>query len=135
MRRDTGGKPPLFQVLSERYGTGTPDRRVFVYAAGGYYYPGKNVEALKREMLGYIDRGYSVVKMKIGGASGASLKEDLERIEAVLQVLPKQNKLAVDANGRFDLPTAIAYGEALAAMTSSGTKNPATHWTTSYRRT
>ena len=103
---------PLFQLLSERYGTGTPNRRIFVYAAGGYYYPGKNVEALKREMLGYIDRGYSVVKMKIGGAS---IKDDLERIEAVLKILPKENKLAVDANGRFDLPTAIEYGEALAA--------------------
>jgi L-alanine-DL-glutamate epimerase-like enolase superfamily enzyme len=83
-----------------------------VYAAGGYYYPGKNVEALKREMLGYIDRGYSVVKMKIGGAS---MKDDLERIEAVLKILPKESKLAVDANGRFDLPTAIAYGEAFSA--------------------
>ena len=105
-------RKPLFQLLSERYGTGTPNRRIFVYAAGGYYYPGKNLEALKREMLGYIDRGYSVVKMKIGGAS---IKDDLERIEAVLKILPKENKLAVDANGRFDLPTAIAYGEALAA--------------------
>src|SRR5215203_2941018 len=53
-------RKPLFQLLSERYGTGAPNRRIFVYAAGGYYYPGKNVEALKREMLGYIDRGYSV---------------------------------------------------------------------------
>src|SRR5437016_5965432 len=32
---------PLFQLLSERYGTGTPNPRIFVYAAGGYYYPGK----------------------------------------------------------------------------------------------
>src|SRR5262245_43786697 len=33
---------PLFQLLAERYGSGKPDRRVFVYAAGGYYYPGKD---------------------------------------------------------------------------------------------
>src|SRR6202453_3466277 len=32
---------PLFQLLAERYGDGKPNRRVFVYAAGGYYYPGK----------------------------------------------------------------------------------------------
>src|SRR6202020_1726317 len=32
---------PLFQLLAERYGNGTPDREVFVYAAGGYYYPGQ----------------------------------------------------------------------------------------------
>ena len=35
---------PLFQLLAERYGNGRPERRVFVYAAGGYYYPGKNLD-------------------------------------------------------------------------------------------
>jgi L-alanine-DL-glutamate epimerase-like enolase superfamily enzyme len=101
---------PLFQFLSEKYGDGKPNRRVFVYAAGGYYYPGKNLDALKREMMGYTDRGYTVVKMKIGGAP---LEEDIQRIEAVLSVLKKGQRLAVDANGRFDLPTAIAYGKAI----------------------
>ena len=32
---------PLFRLLAERYG-GEADPRVFVYAAGGYYYPGKD---------------------------------------------------------------------------------------------
>jgi D(-)-tartrate dehydratase len=32
---------------------------VFVYAAGGYYYPGKDLEALQDEMRGYLDRGYT----------------------------------------------------------------------------
>src|SRR4051794_15948553 len=31
---------PLLQLLAERYGDGTPKRKVFVYAAGGYYWPG-----------------------------------------------------------------------------------------------
>jgi L-alanine-DL-glutamate epimerase-like enolase superfamily enzyme len=101
---------PLFQLLAERYGSGTPERKVFVYAAGGYYYPGKDLEKLKDEMRSYLDRGYSVVKMKIGGAS---LQDDLTRIDAVLSVLQDGQKLAVDANGRFDLDTAIAYAKAL----------------------
>lgn len=101
---------PLFQLLAERYGNGTPDRKVFVYAAGGYYYPGKDLEKLKDEMRSYLARGYSVVKMKIGGAS---LADDLARIDAVLSVLQDGQKLAVDANGRFDLDTAIAYAKAL----------------------
>jgi L-alanine-DL-glutamate epimerase-like enolase superfamily enzyme len=101
---------PLFQILAERYGKGSPNRRVFVYAAGGYYYPGKNYDGLKDEMRSYIDRGYSVVKMKIGGAS---LDEDLRRINAVLSILHGGQKLCVDANGRFDLDTAIAYAKAL----------------------
>ena len=62
-------------------------------------------------MLSYLGRGYSVVKMKIGGAS---LGEDCERIEAVLKLLQPGQQLAVDANGRFDQATAIAYGKAMA---------------------
>jgi L-alanine-DL-glutamate epimerase-like enolase superfamily enzyme len=100
----------LFALLAERYGDGRPNRRVFVYAAGGYYYPGKNYDGLQDEMRGYIDRGYTVVKMKIGGAS---LEEDLRRIEAVLGILQNGQRLCVDANGRFDLDTAVAYAKAL----------------------
>lgn len=103
---------PLYQLLAERYGTGTPDRKVFVYAAGGYYYPGKDDAKLTAEMRSYLDRGYSVVKMKIGGAS---LADDCRRIEAVLGMLAPGQQLAVDANGRFDLKTAVAYAKALSA--------------------
>ena len=67
---------PLFRLLAERYGEGTPNRRVFVYAAGGYYYPGKGLDELAHEMTGYLERGYTVVKMKIGSAS---LAEDCAR--------------------------------------------------------
>jgi L-alanine-DL-glutamate epimerase-like enolase superfamily enzyme len=84
--------------------------RVFVYAAGGYYYPGKDDNALRAEMRGYIDRGYNVVKMKIGGES---LSIDRRRIESVLKEIDGDARLAVDANGRFDTLTAIEYAKAL----------------------
>jgi L-alanine-DL-glutamate epimerase-like enolase superfamily enzyme len=100
---------PLFRLLAERHGT-EADPRVFVYAAGGYYYPGKNLEALRAEMRGYLDRGYTVVKMKIGGAD---IADDRRRIEAVLAEIGSHAQLAVDANGRFDLETAIAYAKML----------------------
>ncbi len=100
---------PLFRLLAERYG-GQADPRVFVYAAGGYYYPGKDLDALRSEMRSYVDRGYTVVKMKIGGAP---VDEDRRRIEAVLAAIGSQAQLAVDANGRFDLETAIAYAHML----------------------
>ena len=102
---------PLYKLLGDRYRAGEVDTKVFVYAAGGYYYPGKDLAALQHEMSGYLDLGYSVVKMKIGGAP---LSEDLRRIEAVLKILKTPDQLAVDANGRFDLETAIAYAQALA---------------------
>jgi L-alanine-DL-glutamate epimerase-like enolase superfamily enzyme len=102
---------PLYRLLADRYRGGVVDENVFVYAAGGYYYPGKDLSVLQNEMLSYLAMGYSVVKMKIGGAP---LAEDLLRIEAVLKILKKPDQLAVDANGRFDEKTAIAYAKALA---------------------
>jgi len=102
---------PLHELLARRFGDGAANPRVFVYAAGGYYYPGKDLDGLRREMTGYLERGYTVVKMKIGGAS---LAEDCARIEAVLKLLGPGRHLAVDANGRFDLDTAVEYARALA---------------------
>ena len=100
---------PLFRLLAEQKGR-EANPRVFVYAAGGYYYPGKDNSALQAEMRGYLNRGYNVVKMKIGGAS---IDEDRGRIEAVLKEIGSQARLAVDANGRFDRTTAVAYAHAL----------------------
>ncbi len=101
---------PLFQLLAQRYRQGEADPAVYVYAAGGYYYPGKDLAALRDEMRHYLDLGYTTVKLKIGGAS---LDEDMRRIEAVLDVVRDGRRLAVDANGRFDLKTALAYADAL----------------------
>ena len=100
---------PLFRLLAQLHGV-TANPKVFVYAAGGYYYPGKGLEALRAEMRSYLHRGYTVVKMKIGGAS---IEEDRSRIQAVLQEIGHDASLAVDANGRFDLDTAIAYAKML----------------------
>jgi len=102
---------PLYRHLADTEGDGTVDDAVFVYAAGGYYYPGKDNSALQEEMRRYRGMGYEVVKMKIGGAP---LEEDIARIESVLEVVGDGRYLAVDANGRFDLETAIAYAEAMA---------------------
>src|SRR3954465_10322173 len=101
---------PLYRLLGERYRGGEIDDRVFVYAAGGYYYPEKGLKGLQDEFKSYLDRGYTVCKMKIGGAS---LDEDLRRLEAAIEVVGSPARVAVDANGRFDLDTAIAYAKAL----------------------
>src|SRR5690242_7443241 len=56
---------PLFRLLADWYRGGIADNEVFVYAAGGYYYPGKDLNGLREEMARYLDLGYSVVKIKI----------------------------------------------------------------------
>ena len=100
---------PLYQLIADRWRGGVVDKEIFVYAAGGYYYPGKGLTELQSEMQSYLDRGYRVCKMKIGNG----LEEDIPRIEAALEVVGDGQNLAVDANGRFDVETAIAYAEAL----------------------
>lgn len=102
---------PLYRWISDHYGDGQPDEDVFVYAAGGYYAPGKTDADLQDEMRRFLDSGYEVVKMKIGGTD---LADDLRRIEAVIDVLGGDgSRLAVDVNGKFDLHTALEYGRAI----------------------
>ena len=101
---------PLWRLLAQRYNRGDVNPDVFVYAAGGYYQPGKDLQALRDEMQGYLDLGFSVVKMKIGGAD---IDEDQRRIEAVLDIVGDGARLAVDANGRFELAEALAFGAML----------------------
>jgi D(-)-tartrate dehydratase len=84
---------PLWRLLAERYNKGEADQAAWVYAAGGYYYPDKDISALQDETKRYLDLGYSCVKMKIGG---------------------KGENLCVDVNGRYDLDEAIACGDAIA---------------------
>ncbi|MBX6743804.1 MAG: mandelate racemase, partial [Acetobacteraceae bacterium] len=109
---------PLWRLLAERFRQGQADETAWVYAAGGYYYPGKGVDQLVEEMQRYLDMGYSVVKMKIGGAPGTPIKDalklDVARIEAVLKLLGGDGtRLCVDVNGRFGLHAALAYAAAL----------------------
>jgi L-alanine-DL-glutamate epimerase-like enolase superfamily enzyme len=101
---------PLFRLLAERHGR-EANPEVFVYAAGGYYYPGKGLDALCSEMRSYVDRGYTVVKMKIGGES---IVDDERRLDAVLRAVGSDAQVAVDANGRFTLDRALAYAGMLA---------------------
>ncbi len=99
---------PLWHLL----GGEEAESRVFVYAAGGYYDAEKGIPGLVDEVRGYLDQGYTWAKIKIGGAS---LDEDTRRIEAVLDLLGGDGgRLAVDANGCFDLETALKYSAAMA---------------------
>src|SRR5215470_8003785 len=47
-------RKPLYQLLADRHGDGNVDETVFVYAAGGYYYPGKDYRKLQDEMRSYL---------------------------------------------------------------------------------
>ena len=99
---------PLWRYLSENFNGGKSKKNVFVYAAGGYYQPGKQEEGLKEEIQSYLDLGFSVVKIKVGGSS---IDLDKRRIETALALLGSGKNLAVDANGYFNLSEAMAFAE------------------------
>jgi D(-)-tartrate dehydratase len=101
---------PAYETIARCAGRAVASRRVPVYAAGGYYYPSGGTARLKEEFQSYRDMGFEAYKMKIGGQP---LAEDLLRIDAALVVAGDGQKLAVDANGRFDSATALEYANAI----------------------
>jgi L-alanine-DL-glutamate epimerase-like enolase superfamily enzyme len=62
------------------------------------------LEELMSDAKRLIEDGYQGVKIKIG-SSDPNL--DLERIAAVRKAIGPRLKLMVDANGKWDLPTAV----------------------------
>ena len=102
---------PLHRLLAERFNGGRVAERVFCYVGGGWYFPGQTIQDLQDEMRRHLDAGYTMVKMKVGGAP---LSEDLRRLEAVLKVVGGGDHLAVDANCKFERDEALAYAKALA---------------------
>jgi L-alanine-DL-glutamate epimerase-like enolase superfamily enzyme len=104
---------PAHVNIARAFGRDPSTVGIAVYAAGGYYHRGHRagtLDALRAEMREYLDLGYTAVKMKVGGVS---LGEDLARIEAVIDVVGAGERVAVDANGRFDQPRAVRWAQAL----------------------
>ncbi|MBI4194772.1 MAG: mandelate racemase [Betaproteobacteria bacterium] len=102
---------PLHRVLAERYNGGKVADSVRCYVGGGWYEPGKGLKELQDEIRAQLDQGYTTMKIKVGGAS---IPEDVARVEAALEVVGSGRNLAVDANAGFDRQRALAYAQVLA---------------------
>jgi len=104
-------------------------KRVPAYATGGFYAEGKGVPELVAEMESYVKAGFRAVKMKVGRNSGiemsalrasnergvaeVSLATDIERVAAVREAVGPDIRLAVDANGAWDVATAVKMGRSM----------------------
>jgi D(-)-tartrate dehydratase len=102
---------PLHVLLAERFNGGKHATRVFCYVGGGWYWPGQTIRDLQDEMRRHQASGYTTLKMKVGGLP---LEDDLKRLEAVLEVVGLGERLAVDANCKFQRDEALRYARALA---------------------
>lgn len=97
---------PLYQVLSDRFGTGRSATTVPVYVGGGFYGAEDPVVTLRDEVSRWVDAGYRDAKIKAGGVSPDL---DRKRIEAALDLLPSGGRLALDLSCAFDAPAGVAF--------------------------
>lgn len=100
---DIAGKAaglPLAKLL------GAHADRVFCYASAGLYGRDKGPDALAAEMAGYVDRGFTMVKMKVGGAA---IAEDVGRVAAVREAIGPERRLMVDGLYNFTVDDAIRF--------------------------
>src|SRR5262249_10177873 len=95
----------LWRVLAERHGVTNAHGSTFVYASGGHYRGGDALALLQAELRGPRAAGFTLSKIKVGGAS---LDRDVARIEAALAIVGDGANLAVDANAAFDQARAEA---------------------------
>lgn len=108
---------PLYRLL------GANRDKVKGYASAGFYAPEKSIDDLKREMEGYMEKGYSAFKMKVGrclnhiqmphryvrkGDFHISFEEDMKRVEAVRETIGKDGILMLDMNCTWDVDAVLA---------------------------
>ena len=101
---------PLHVVLANQFSGGEVHKEIPCYVGGGWYAPNKGIPELLDEIRTRLDQGYTTMKIKVGGASVA---EDIARLEASLKVVGGGQNLAVDANAGLSPERSIAYAKAL----------------------
>ena len=101
---------PLHVLLAERLRRQGARTNASSMSAAAGMRPARAFAELQDEMKRHLDAGYTMVKMKVGGAP---LDEDMRRIEAVKSILPSHAELAVDANSKFDRAEALRYAKAM----------------------
>ena len=94
---------PVYQLL------GVFSDQVPCYASAGLYGKDKDQNALADEMRGYLNHGFSDVKMKVGGVP---LDQDLECLKAVREAIGSASRLMVDANYTLNVPQSLKMARA-----------------------
>lgn len=97
---------PIHKLIGGAYRT-----EVSAYATGLYFIDmDRLIEEAVDEARGYVDEGFTAIKMKIGLGSP---KLDIERVAAVRKAIGDDVRLMVDANHCFTVPAAIRLGREL----------------------
>ncbi len=81
--------------------------KIAVYATGLYYMEGEFPDRLLDEARMYVELGFQGMKTKVGGLT---VREDVERVAAIREVIGPDIFLMVDANQAYNATTAIRIG-------------------------
>jgi L-alanine-DL-glutamate epimerase-like enolase superfamily enzyme len=90
---------PVYALLG-----GALRQRVPAYATGFYYRDNERPDDLRREAALYLEKGYSTLKVKVGGLTA---EEDARRVGFIRETVGDEVALMLDANQGWDLRTAI----------------------------
>jgi L-alanine-DL-glutamate epimerase-like enolase superfamily enzyme len=91
------------------------------YVTCAYYRDGKDMAELRDEMQMLKAQGHTGFKGKVGGAP---LKEDVERMALVREVIGPDKELMIDVNRGWDLATAIEGARLLEPLRPSWLEEP-----------
>lgn len=109
---------PVYRLL------GGENKPIFTYATGGYYVEGGPIDTCVAELAGFVEKGYTAVKLKTGAETVA---QETERIRAVREAIGPATRLMLDMNAPYDLDTAIEFARAVEAHDIFWLEEPL-HW-------
>lgn len=100
----------LWDLLGKRLGVpvcqlfGSHRAQVPVYGSGGWL--SYSLDELLAEVTGYVQRGFKMVKMKVGRSK---IQQDVERVRAVRDAIGEEVGLMVDANQAWTPQQAVTF--------------------------
>ncbi len=110
---------PVWRLL------GGANNRVRVYGAGGMYVPGKGIQELVDEMVGFVNAGWGAVKMKVGRLT---VREDVARVKAVRDAIGPDVDLMIDINHAMSPSEAILFGRQVEEFRPYWIEEPVDPW-------
>jgi D-galactarolactone cycloisomerase len=99
------------------------------YVTCAYYRDGKTMSELRDEMQMLKAQGHHGFKAKVGGVS---LKEDMQRLELIREIIGPDKDLMIDVNRAWDLPTAIEAARLLIPLNPRWLEEPV-RWADDHR--
>jgi L-alanine-DL-glutamate epimerase-like enolase superfamily enzyme len=95
---------PLAKLL------GMARQKIPAYGSGGF--TSLSEAELQRQLGGWVEQGFSMVKMKVG----RDPERDLDRVRSARKAIGRSAGLFVDANGAYDRKQALAFADRFAEL-------------------